>query len=81
MNRPMIKTLKPIGNSYGVIIERPIMDLLGITPDTPLEITVTKNGPGLEIRPVAPAGHPARVREAMTEVMDTHAETLKRLAE
>jgi hypothetical protein len=34
----MVKSLKQIGNSYGVIIEKPILELLNITPETPLEI-------------------------------------------
>ncbi len=32
----MIKKLSPIGNSLGLLIERPILDLLGITRHTPL---------------------------------------------
>ena len=35
----MVKTLKQIGNSYGVIIDKPILEILHITPETPLEIT------------------------------------------
>jgi hypothetical protein len=34
-----VKTLKPIGNSLGLIIERPILDLLGIGRDTPLRLS------------------------------------------
>ena len=38
------KMLKRIGNSYGIIIDRPIMDLLGIDEQTPLEITAQDGG-------------------------------------
>ena len=34
----MIKKLIPIGNSLGLIIEKPILELLDIDKDTPLEV-------------------------------------------
>ena len=34
----MVKTLTAIGNSLGLIIERPILDLLNIDRDTKLEV-------------------------------------------
>src|SRR5690606_4001573 len=34
----MVKKLSAIGNSLGFIIERPILELLDITKDTPLEV-------------------------------------------
>ena len=34
----MIKRLTAIGNSLGLIIERPILELLDIDKDTPLEV-------------------------------------------
>jgi len=34
----MVKKLSAVGNSLGLIIERPILELLDITKDTPLEI-------------------------------------------
>lgn len=48
----MIKTLKPFGNSLGLIIDKPILDLLKIDRTTRLEITT--DGEGLLIRPVRP---------------------------
>jgi antitoxin MazE len=35
----MIKRLIKHGNSFALLIDRPILDLLKIRPDTPLEIT------------------------------------------
>ncbi|MDQ6958721.1 MAG: AbrB/MazE/SpoVT family DNA-binding domain-containing protein [Mariprofundaceae bacterium] len=46
----MIKNLTPIGNSLGLIIDRPILKLLGIDRDTELEITT--DGETLIIQPV-----------------------------
>ncbi len=34
----MVKKLSAVGNSLGLIIERPILELLDITKDTPLEV-------------------------------------------
>ncbi len=45
----MIKTLTPIGNSLGLIIDRPILNLLHIDRDTELEIST--DGQTLIIRP------------------------------
>ena len=74
----MIKKLTAIGNSLGVIIERPILDLLGIDRDTELEIKT--DGVGLTIQPVR-EDHSVRVRESGKRMMDIHDETLKKLAE
>jgi antitoxin component of MazEF toxin-antitoxin module len=80
----MTKTLQPIGNSLGLVIDQPILKQLGITATTPLEVTVTSDGQGLLIRPVGngEAGdHKARVRAAAERVTGIHHETLKKLAE
>ena len=45
----MRKTLSRHGNSYALVFERGLMDLLHITPDTPLEITT--DGKSLTITP------------------------------
>ena len=46
----MIKNLTSIGNSLGLIIDKPILELLRIDKDTPLEVVT--DGTGLIIRPV-----------------------------
>jgi antitoxin MazE len=57
----VIKKLTAIGNSLGVVIDRPILDLLDITKDTPLELKT--DGEALIIRPVK-LSKKARVRES-----------------
>ncbi len=74
----MVKTLTPIGNSLGLIIEKPILDLLNINRDTKLEIST--DGEALIIRPVRDR-HRARVQEATERLMDRHDETLQKLSE
>ncbi|RMG93754.1 MAG: AbrB/MazE/SpoVT family DNA-binding domain-containing protein [Deltaproteobacteria bacterium] len=74
----MIKKLTTIGNSLGIIIERPILDLLRIDRDTPLEVRT--DGEALIIRP-AREHHRTRVRAAAERMMKSHDETLRKLAE
>ena len=50
----MIKTLRPVGNSLGLIIDRPILELLGIDQRTQLRIRT--DGKVLTIEPVAREG-------------------------
>jgi antitoxin MazE len=49
----MIKRLIRHGNSFALLIDRPILDLLKIRPDTPLEITT--NGEGITVAVAARA--------------------------
>jgi len=72
----MVKTLKQIGNSYGVIIDKPILEILKITPETPLEITT--DGTSLQIRPVR-RKRPT-LAESLEAVNKRHGSTLKKLA-
>ena len=72
----MVKTLSPIGNSLGLIIDKAILDLLGIARDTPLEIKT--DGEALIIRPIR--AKDTAVADSARRMMDTHAETLQKLA-
>jgi antitoxin component of MazEF toxin-antitoxin module len=74
----MVKTLTPIGNSLGLIIERPILDLLNIGRDTKLEVRT--DGEALIIRPLR-EDRRTRVREATERLMDSHNNTLQKLSE
>ena len=73
----MIKKLSAVGNSLGLIIERPILDLLNITKDPPLEVRT--DGEGLIIRP-AKLSAKDRIRESTQRMMAIHDETLRKLA-
>ena len=46
----MTKTLTRHGNSYALVIDKPIMEMLHITPETPLQLAT--NGDSLVISPV-----------------------------
>lgn len=74
---PLLKKLTPIGNSLGLIMDRPILELLGIDRETPLELST--DGEGLYIRPIR-REYLDRVRETAATVMRVHGKTLKKLA-
>ena len=73
----MIKKLSTIGNSLGLIIERPILELLDITKDTLLEVKT--DGEALIIRP-AKLSKKERIRESTKRMMSVHDATLRKLA-
>lgn len=73
----MVKNLVKHGNSYALVIDRPVMDLLGITPDTPLEVTTT-DGRSLTIAPAFDRA--TRVAEATTWMNEQFASDFKTLA-
>ncbi len=74
----MIKQLTKHGNSYALIIERPIMDLLKIGPGTPIEIST--DGELLILAPVRDQEHKASFNLALDKTNRRYGKMLKRLA-
>lgn len=74
----MKKHLTKIGNSVGLIIDKPILEMLGITGDTELEIRT--DGTRLIIEPVR-TRREERLRAAANKVMANHDETFRKLSE
>lgn len=74
----MVKKLTAHGNSAALVIDKPIMELLRITMDTPLEITT--DGKNLIISPVADAAREKRFRAAFSRVSTKHRKTFSKLA-
>ncbi len=74
----MKKTLTKHGNSYALIIDKPIMDLLRIQPDTQLEIET--DGTALIVRPALRNADPS-LQATLGKINARHGELLKRLAE
>ena len=77
----MVKKLKKIGNSQGLIIDKAVLELLKITMDTPLEIET--DGQNLIIKPIreSPTDRQSRIATLTNKVSDTHQETFRRLAQ
>ena len=61
----MIKYLTRHGNSLALLIEKPILDLLKISPDSPLEIST--DGQKLVIALAPPGVHSENQRRHKTE--------------
>jgi len=74
----MHKRLTSIGNSLGLIIERPILELLDIDRETDLEMKT--DGEALIIKP-AKLSKKERALASARRMMKTHEASLKRLAE
>jgi antitoxin component of MazEF toxin-antitoxin module len=75
----MIKTLTKHGNSYAMVIEKPILELLHATPDTPFEII--SDGRSLVLTPVRSSEESKKFDEAVAMVHKRFGKAMKRLAE
>lgn len=75
----MIKTLTKHGNSLALVIEKPVLELLGADGDTPFEIST--DGEVLILSPVRDADRGAAFRSALDTVNKRYPKALKRLSE
>jgi antitoxin MazE len=75
----MIKKLAKHGNSLALVIDKAILELLSIEPDTPLKITT--DGRSLIVTPAGDAEERREFLDALAEVNRRHGEALDRLAE
>ena len=75
----MIKKLVKHGNSHALIIDKAIMDLLRIGPDTPLEVST--NGEELNVRPVADEARRREFESRLARINRKYGRALKKLAE
>lgn len=75
----MIKQLTKHGNSWAVVIDRPVMDLLKIEPETPLEITT--DGHVLTITPMRDNSRQKKFDAALSKTNRKYGRALKKLAE
>jgi antitoxin MazE len=75
----MIKKLVKHGNSWALVIDRPILDLLKIAPEDPLEVTT--DGKSIAIAPAAPESRKAQIAAAREKVNARYNKAFKKLAE
>ncbi|MEX2560801.1 MAG: hypothetical protein WD403_12845 [Pirellulales bacterium] len=75
----MIKKLSKHGNSLALVIDRPILDLLGIDENTSLEVST--DGEALVIAPLRDRKRRKRFEQALAASNERYAKALKRLAE
>ena len=74
------KHLTKHGNSYAIIIDRPIMELLNIDPTTPLEIS-TPDGESLVITPKRSSARKKLFEKNLSKMNKKYSKAFKRLAE
>jgi antitoxin MazE len=75
----MIKKLTKHGNSWALVIDRPVLELLKIDPDTPLEIAT--DGQTLTVSPVRDPKRKAKFKAALDKTNCKYGRVLKKLAE
>lgn len=75
----MVKRLTKHGNSMALVIDRPILDLLHIDDDTPLEVTT--DGKMLMVAPLQPTARRAKFEKAQATAHNRYGRAFKRLAE
>ncbi len=75
----MVKRLQAIGNSFGVIIDKPILELLRLTPETGLDVST--DGERLIITPIRTAdARKRRVERVQRRTLASHERTFRKLA-
>jgi antitoxin component of MazEF toxin-antitoxin module len=74
----MVKKLTRHGNSMALVIDKPILDLLRIEPDTPLDVTT--DGKRLVIEPARASARRRKFEQAMADVERKFGGAFKRLA-
>ena len=75
----MRKTLTKHGNSLALVIEKPILELLGADGETIFDVAT--DGQVLILSPVKNPGHQEAFRTALDEINTRYPKALKKLAE
>ena len=79
MSHALTKTLIKHGNSLALIIDKPILDMLGIGSGTPLELTT--DGDALLISPVRDKAREEQLHKSLEKLNEKFGNDLRRLAE
>ena len=75
----MTKTLIHHGNSLALVIDKPILEMLQISADTPLELST--NGDSILISPVRDKPRQRKLRASLKKINRKFGDDLRRLAE
>jgi antitoxin component of MazEF toxin-antitoxin module len=75
----MVKTLTKHGNSYALVIDKPILELIQATPETPFEIIT--DGQSLLVSPVRDPKDEKKFKDALAMVHKRFGRAMKKLAE
>ena len=75
----MIKTLTKHGNSLALVIEKPVLELIGANANTPFDVST--DGQVLILSPVKDAGRNQAFKSALDKVNKRYPKALKKLSE
>jgi len=75
----MVKKLTKHGNSLALVIDRPILELLKIDPETPLNVST--DGKLLIIEPAKPSSRRKKFEDAQEWAHKRYGKAFKKLAE
>jgi antitoxin MazE len=75
----MVKRLTRTGNSFALVLDKPLLEELGIDEETPLELST--NGDVLVVTPVRDRARERKFRKAVEKINRKYAGLFKRLAE
>jgi len=75
----MIKKLIQHGNSVALVIDKPILELLNISSDTPFEITT--DGKNLILSPLSETNAETDIISSLAKINKKYAAALRRLGE
>jgi len=75
----MIKKLTKTGNSLALVLDKPLLDQVGIDAATPLEVST--DGHVIVVSPVRARGRTARLKRLAAEAHRRYAGVFRRLAE
>jgi antitoxin component of MazEF toxin-antitoxin module len=75
----MIKSLVKHGNSWALVIDRPILDLLHIDPTS--EVELTTDGHSITVSPLKIGSRKSAVRTARKKINARYGKVFKKLAE
>jgi antitoxin component of MazEF toxin-antitoxin module len=74
----VVKSLTKHGNSLALLIEKPILELLGADPDTSFDVTT--DGQALVLTPLKDPKRQRRFRSALKKANAKYPKALRRLA-
>ncbi len=75
----MIKNLTRHGNSYALVIDRPILDLIHASPETPFRVIT--DGQSLLLSPVRDPAEEQKFQDALADLHKRFGRAMKKLAE
>jgi antitoxin component of MazEF toxin-antitoxin module len=74
----MVKALQKHGNSHALVIDKPLMEAMGISPRTRLQVTLS--GQSLVITPAGVGIGPEAVARSIRKLRRRYSPMLRRLA-